>query len=154
MARTHNHQTKTKAEREAFARSIRKAENIPTIPTQNIGGESTLIGSDEPEININKKPRKTNANRIVLHIKRNWVSYLISIAVFVGMYFLITSRVELARVNSDLSYQSTEIHKTSEKVEKIYDDISSFKGEVKSLNDRFQLIIDLFSQPKKGEIKE
>jgi hypothetical protein len=148
MKRKHSHQAKTKDEREFFVHSIRNTENNPTIPVKNICGESTLTGSSEPEINSDKPPRKMNFNRIVLHFKENCVSYLISLTVAVGVYFLVTSRVELAQVNKDLSYQSIEISKTAEKVDKIHDEVFSLKSEVRSLNDRFQLIIDLFSQTR------
>ena len=78
-------------------------------------------------------------------MKPHLLSYFLFASVFICGYFLITAKMEFAQVNKQLSYQSAEINKISETVEKISDDISPLKSEIKSLNNRFQLFIDLFS---------
>jgi len=65
------------------------------------------------------------------------------LALFAVVVFLIAFKIELAKAKTVMSYQSSKIKKTSLRVEKISDEIYSIKGEVKSLNDRFQILIDL-----------
>jgi hypothetical protein len=146
MSRGSSHRAKTKAERDAYINNLKNSQIDPTTSIDDIGGESTLEDSNGDKANKRpKKTRKSLSNRIKLHFKEHMVGYAVSLLIFIGVYFLITSKVELAQVNKDLSYQSTEITKTSEKVDKISDDVSFFKSEIKSLNDRFQLFIDLCS---------
>jgi hypothetical protein len=143
------HTPKSREERNDFIQIIREMNAEPTLP----GGqeEGTLGGDRKPDTryDTDRSTRKNGRNRFILHIKESWPNYLIGALSVIGVYFFITSNVRLAEINKDISYQSEKLADNTQKIEKVAEDVSSFHADLKSLNDRFSLFIELFRQSDK-----
>jgi peptidoglycan hydrolase CwlO-like protein len=87
---------------------------------------------------------------------------VIGIAGVLALFFFVTFNVRLAEMNKDIAFQNKNLEESAKNIEKISDDVQSlqgkvlddlslFRGELKSLNDRFALFIDLFRQKENKE---
>jgi hypothetical protein len=152
MKRSSTHVPKSKAEQEEFVWAIREVKESPTIPVLGVGKSTLESIGDDTDASSYKKPRKSPANRILLRLKENWVSFLVPVVIAIAGYFLVTAKVEVAKLNKDFEYQYKDIghqaenlNKAVEKIEELSRDITTIHSEVKSLNDRFQMFIDIFA---------
>jgi peptidoglycan hydrolase CwlO-like protein len=70
-----------------------------------------------------------------------------------ALFFFVTFNVKIAEINKDITYINGKLDENTRQIESISDDIVllgnnilTFEGELKSLNDRFILFIELFRQ--------
>jgi hypothetical protein len=149
MRKTRNglHRTKTKLERDRYISAVRTSIDETTLPDISDG---TLRDDDEylPEEKGYAGPKQKNkTNRIIFHMKEHWPGYLISTVGVLALFFFVTLNVKIAEIDRDIFYIRERISENTEKIEKVSDELSSIKADIKSLNDRFVLFIDLFGQP-------
>jgi hypothetical protein len=71
---------------------------------------------------------------------------LISIIGIAAFSFFVTFNIKIAEINKDISFLYTGLDDTAQKIEKISDELSSFRSDLKSLDSKFALFIELFKQ--------
>jgi hypothetical protein len=150
-----SHVSKSPIERNNYTRAVRNTGVNPTI----ISGSSTVSTlSDVKELNEDigvesySPTRENRKNRFILYIKENWPNYIVSIIGIIVFFFFVTANIKLAEINKDISYQSKLLDTNAAKIEDVSGKVASLYGEVKSLNDRFMLITDLFGQNRDTKI--
>jgi site-specific DNA-adenine methylase len=131
-----------------------KEKEEPTIQTHKGG---TLDNFKESDTDTGKSGRKYLINRFIIHIKETWPTYLTSIIGMAAFFFFVTFNVKIAEINKDISYLYIRLDDNTRKIEKIADelssfrenvskDIASFQSDLKSLDSKFDLFIELFRQ--------
>jgi hypothetical protein len=152
------HTTKSRIERENYARAVHRTGEDPTI----VGGDAlsgTLsdvnkIGAEMP-VAASVPARKSIKNRLALHLIDHWPNYLLALLMTIAGFCVVTANVKLAEINKDLSYQSRAIETNAARIgsvdkrlETISEKVSSLQSVIQSLDDRFTLIIEVFRQSK------
>jgi hypothetical protein len=151
---THNHVAKTKRERDEYVKFVRGSGEDHTVPYAGIG---TLRDDDEysaPEVSGNSRTkRKNRTNRFIIHLKECWPNYAMGGIGALALFFFVTFNVKIAEINKDISYIYGKLDENTRRIEKVSDDIVlvgnnilTLDGGLKSLNDRFTLLIELFRQ--------
>ena len=112
----------------------------PTIEMQDLVGTT----SRSPNKEIKKgKTRKSKVNRFKIHVKENWVNYLFGLAIFGAGYFVVEAKVDIAKLFTISEFNKENVGKFEERFDKIDDYLNSQNASIKSLNDRFDLFIQL-----------
>jgi chromosome segregation ATPase len=94
------------------------------------------------------------------NLKETWPTYLISIIGSLTLFFFVIVNVRMAEINKDISFLNTRLDENTRKIEKISDELAAlrenfaslrenmalFQSDLKSLDSRFALFIELFRQ--------
>jgi len=149
------HVAKTKIERENFLRSVMDSKDEPTRQENRSG---TLDSSDQDNGDLSKIKRRFFRSRFFLHIKDYWPNYLMGTVGVLALFFFVTMNVRLAEINKDISFIYMKVDDNTRKIEKVSDDVSSlreqillYRGDLKSLDDRFAMFIELFKKESTSE---
>jgi cell division protein FtsB len=144
--RSKTHVPKSRVEQEVFIQAIRDEKESPTISTPSVGeGTLEMRGVDVSPVPV-QKPRKSPLNRMSLYLKEKWPSYIITIVISIIGFFAFTARENITKLNKDIEFQSKNLDTATEKIEELSLEVTTVHSEVKSLNDRFQLFIDIFAR--------
>jgi hypothetical protein len=84
--------------------------------------------------------------RKMKNLKETWPTYLISIIGSLTLFFFVIVNVRIAEINKDISFLNTRLDENTRKIEKISDELAAFQSDLKSLDSRFALFIELFRQ--------
>jgi len=152
------HTVKNKAERENFKRNIIDTAEESTKEETKYG---TIDGNEQDnDDNSRKKSRKFFKNRLYIYIKEYWPQYLLGTVGLLALFFFVTMNVRVAEINKDVSYLYIKTEENTRKIEKLSDDVISLReqmliinGNVKSLDDRFMMFIELFKKTD-NEVKK
>ena len=84
-------------------------------------------------------------------IKEQWPSYIMGLVGLLALFFFVTMNVRMAETSKDISYLYMKIDENTQKVEKVSDEVQTlreqvllYRGDLKSLDDRFAMFIELF----------
>jgi hypothetical protein len=121
-------------------------------PTKIKKADGTLEAADpDNEGNNPIITRKYFLGRLIYYIKTNWQQCVFAIICAMAVFFFFTMNVRLAvtgndisHLNKDISRLDSKIDENSKKTEKIADEVNLIRADLKSLNDRFAMFIELF----------
>jgi hypothetical protein len=149
-----SHAAKTKYERDEYINFVQRSGEDHTIPHVEDGtlrDDNNEYSEMSPK-NIGPK-RKNIQNRFLIHIKEYWPNYLMGGIGTAALFFFVTFNIKIAEINKDVSYIYEKLNENTRRIEKVSDDVfslkddlSTFGAELKSLNDRFHMFIELFSE--------
>jgi hypothetical protein len=155
----YGHASKSRTERNTIIKDILDKKEEPTIQTT---GNGTLDDFEEQaaEYDLKKQRRKYSKNRLIIHIRETWPNYVISVIGILGFFFFITLNIKMAEINKDISFLNYRLDDNTRKMEIIYNEISSlkekvsenmqsFQSELKLLDGRFAMFIELFNSGSK-----
>jgi len=148
-----NYTAKNKIEQQRYVSSVFMRKEYPTMPEETQGTLGEI--SDEEKIgNDTLGGRSNKKNRLILHLKNNistyCVSFISSLILLLALFFFKDFDIKLVSINKDISFQNEKIEQSTKNIEKLSDNVSSFQADLKSLNDRFAMFIELF---KKQDVK-
>lgn len=104
MTRKNTHTGKSSASREAYSRYIKKLDYEPTVETPAPFLSTTEGGEELKNPSSTRKRKKTLSSKIQDHISENWIGWLLGLAIIVLFFLMIDSKVDLARINTNLEY--------------------------------------------------
>lgn len=114
MSKRDMHVGKTRAAREAYSRYIRKLDNDPTIEEPVPFSSSNESGEELIEPTSKRKRKVSFGNALKEHFSNNWISWMVSVAIFILFFLMLDSKVDLAKI-------STTIDAIKEKVASLVD---------------------------------
>jgi len=73
------------------------------------------------------------------------------------LFFFVTMNVKIAVTSNEISHLKTQLDENTRKIEKVSDDVTTlreqillYRGDLKSLDDRFAMFIELFRRDTKA----
>lgn len=142
-----SHTAKSRNEQYRYASNVFMREEYPTMPEESQGtlGE---IGDEEKLVYNILENRSSKKNRFILHVKNNISNYCVgvvsSLILLLALFFFKDFDIKLVSINKDISFQNEKIEQTTKNIEKLSDNVTLFQADLKSLNDRFAMFIELF----------
>lgn len=117
MNRKKSHVGKSQASREAYTRYIKKLDYESTVEEPTPFVSTTESGEELLTQTSNRKRRISLSDKFIEHFSENWIGWVICIAIAILYFTLIDSKVDLARINTN--------------IENIKEDINSIKNDIK-----------------------
>jgi hypothetical protein len=150
---TYIRSSKHRVEQNNTIQGILRKKEEPTIQTP---GDGTLDSFEEPYTGYDTGSggRKHPKNRFIIHIIETWPTYLISIVGVLALFFFVTYNIKIAEITKDISFLYIRLDDNTRKIEKISDELSSFRSDLKSLDSKFTLFIELFKQGGNSTLSE
>jgi cell division protein FtsB len=144
-----SHVAKTKKEQNRYASIVLMRKEYPTMPEEAKGTLGDM-SYDEKAYSDTLGNRSSKKNRLFLHLKNNISSYIVGLVspliLVLALFFFKDFDIRLTNINNDITNQNDKIEQSAKNIEKLSDDVNSFKADLKSLNDRFGMFIDLFKK--------
>jgi len=149
-------QLRSKSERDNYLRNVKDRKDEPTRKENGNGTLDDIYASGDD--NQSSVSRKFLRSRFFLHIKEYWPSYLMGTVGVLALFFFVSMNVRLAETSKDISYLYRELADNTQKIEKVSDDVTTlreqillYRGDLKSLDDRFAMFIELFRKQSNDE---
>jgi len=147
---------KLKKEQEAFFKTVLNNKEFSTIPNKSDGTLDDNNEELEKEDAFVPMPKdKSYFNRFRLHVKDHWPAYAVSFIGFLILTFLFNFNGKLSVIDTAIEYQKDNVSSSANKIENISNDVSLlrervlndfslFRGEIKSLSDRFDMFLEFY----------
>jgi len=146
-----SHVSKTPSERSAYHRYIRRLESQPTVEES-----IELDPSFEPRQELTE-PTSTKERAIPLgyrlsdHFQKNWVTWLFGILMFVAVYLVYDSKVNIAILHNDLSNQQSRLDRISNSVDGIVETDHAQDLIIQELKIRLEFLVNSITVPATPE---
>jgi len=151
-----SHVNRSRDEQNQYTRAIMVSDAQPTVPNSQ-NSQSTLDASTpdatDDRFEYAPKTRKNKRNRLFLHLRDNWLKYVLGVigsaVVSMLVFVFYTVNIKITEINKDISYQAKTLDENAESVKQISAEVSSLRATVQSLNDRFDLFIKILKNDNK-----
>ena len=114
-----SHAGKTLNERSAYQRYIRRLDSQPTVDESTDFEPSVQAGQELAESTSARARPVPLSFKLQKHLARNWVNYLVAVALCIAVWLLYDVWVNYAILNHDVTTQSEQINKLGRSLDQI-----------------------------------
>jgi len=113
------HLPKSPDERSAYHRYLAHLQGQPTVDDSMDFDPTPQAGEELAEQTSKRKRRIPASQTIGDYVKKNWVSLLIAALLAISSYFMINSRIDIAIIKTNLSYQQQQLEQANTAIENL-----------------------------------
>jgi len=142
---------KSKSEQDHYLRAVIDRRDEPTKKENGLGTLDDIDTDNDDSPSIRR--RKFFRSRFYLHIRDNWINYLMGTIGVLALFFFVNMNVKFAETSKDIFYLDKKLDENTRKIEKVSDDVTTLReqliiygGDLKSLDNRFAMFIELFKK--------
>lgn len=109
MGNRNSHVTKNRLSRQIYRSNIKKTDYEPTVDEATIFSPSDQEGEDFREPTVKRKRKVDIKDRLIEHVNNNWHMWAIGAFVTLGGYFLVDSKIIIARIDATMEAHKSDI---------------------------------------------
>ena len=109
MNKRSSHNIKSISQRQFYHNYIEQINPDPTIDQTINFGPSTETGEELSQPTSNRKRVIPFKDKVSNHFSEHWIEWIIGLVLFIGVYFVFDSRIDIAVLNTDFASQQQHI---------------------------------------------
>ena len=117
--RRNPHLPKNPDERSAYHRYLSHLQGQPTVDDSMDFDPTPQAGEELAEQTSKRKRRIPVSQTMSDYVKKNWVSLLIAALLVISSYYMINSRIDIAIIKTNLSYQQQQVEKANTSIDNL-----------------------------------